>query len=126
MKKCDFDLLDASKELCELSLSCSDKRINDLAKVKLARSYFSLLAKAATCGIAEDISKGDLKFLTKNLRKNYNILIKSGLPLNRKLLVTATSIDYRMLSAPYKIAKLIRGGVFGKTIDKRYSSSVQC
>lgn len=69
LRKKDFDLLDASNELCDLSKQYQDTRINNLAKIKLARSYFSLLAKAATGGIDKDISKNDLRFLTRNLRK---------------------------------------------------------
>ena len=108
LRKKDFDLLVASKELCELSQQYQDRKLNNLAEVKLARSYFSLLAKAATGGIEKDIDKQDIKYLTKNLRKNYKLLMNSPMPLNRKLFVTLASINYKCIELPYSVIRRIK------------------
>lgn len=63
LKKKDFDLLDASHELCTMSEKYEDERILKLAKIKLARSYFSLLAKSIVGGASDDISEDDIKYL---------------------------------------------------------------
>lgn len=107
LKKKDFDLLDASRELCDLSAKYNSQ-IVDLAKTKLARSYFSLLAKAATGGVRPDISKADLHHLTTELRKKYLFLMKSKMPINRKMLVTAMCISYKTVAMPVSILKHIR------------------
>lgn len=99
LRKKDFDLLDASLELCELSSDCEDSEILKLAQIKLARSYFSLLAKAVTRGVSNDIHEEDLHFLLKNLRSNYGIVIKSPMPASRKMLATALCIDYKLPKA---------------------------
>ena len=96
LKLKDFDLLDASRELCQLAEKYDD-RIRKLADIKLARSYFSLLAKAAVCGINKDIRREDLRYLTYMLRNNIVMLLKSPMPINRKILVVIVAIDYRIL-----------------------------
>lgn len=98
----DFDLLEICLEICELS-NKYDFRIQELSNIKLARSYFSLLAKAATGGMDNDINREDLIFLEKNLRSNYNILMSSPISINRKILITITCVDYRIISLLYKI-----------------------
>lgn len=103
LKKKDFDLLDASRELCELSSECINPEINRLAEIKLARSYFSLLAKAATGGASDDLTKKDKNFLIKNLRKNYRLLMRSPMQGNRKVLVTAFCISYNLTQFPLAI-----------------------
>lgn len=108
LRKKDFDLLVASKELCELSQQYQDRKLHNLAEVKLARSYFSLLAKAATGGIEKDIEKQDLKYLTKNLRKNYKLLMNSPMPMNRKLFITLASINYKLIQYPYEFFRFIK------------------
>ena len=107
LRKKDLDLLNACEELIKLSEKCDDTRIKELAEVKMARSYFSLLARAATKGVADDVSASDLRFLTKSLRKNYKKLMKSSMPINRKLFATAASIDYRMIAIPYGALKAV-------------------
>mgnify|MGYP004517414661 CR=1 FL=1 len=107
LSKKDFDLLDASKELCDLSKQYQDDRINNLARVKLARSYFSLLAKAATGGIDKDVNENDIRLLTKNLRNNYLLLMKSPISLNRKACISLVSINYKCIQIPYMILKKI-------------------
>jgi hypothetical protein len=108
LNKKDFDLIFASKELCALAQHYPDRNLINLANVKLARSYFSLLAKAATGGVENEINKEDIKYLTKNLRKNYKLLIRSPMPLNRKLFVTLASINYNCIGLPYSFLRKIK------------------
>lgn len=105
LRKKDFDLIDASKELCFLSQPMANRRIKELAEVKLARSYFSLLARAATKGVSDDIKQEDINYLQSNLRKRYGLLMKSPIPFNRKLLISIISIDYRCLALPYLVLR---------------------
>ncbi|MCI8666540.1 MAG: glycosyltransferase family 2 protein [Dorea sp.] len=110
LRKRDFDLLDASEELCKLSIGCRDKRIHQLAEIKLARSYFSLLAKAAVGGFAADIEnpKKCARELTVNLRRNYRKLMSAPIPVNRKVLITFMAFDYRCIGIPAKIFKRLK------------------
>lgn len=109
LKKIDFDLIYASEELCRLSKDLVNKEIYELAQIKLARSYFSLLAKAATGGFADDINKKKcIKDLTYNLRKNYKLLMKAPISKNRKMMITLVSINYNLLAVPVSVYKKIR------------------
>lgn len=106
----DLDLLKVSSELCDLSKNCNDIRILEFAEVKLARSYFSLLAKAAIGGIGTDVDNPQktIKELNKKLRKNYSLLMKAPIPINRKMLITVMTIHYNCLALPYRFYKKIR------------------
>lgn len=110
LKKRDLDLLYACDELIALTMDEDYKDIKYLAEVKQARSYFSLLAKIAYYGIEEDeFNKRDLvKYLTNRLRQNYFFLMRSPIPLNRKLMATALSININCLAIPLSIYKHIR------------------
>ena len=109
LKAKDFDLLEACKELCEVTKNEDDRNIYYLARVKKARSYFSLLAKIAFYGMDDEFLDRNetIKFLTKNLRENYLLLMKSPMPINRKLMVTAVCIHISLLEKPLKIFKRI-------------------
>lgn len=110
LRKKDFDLLDASKELCELSECYKDKRIYQLAEIKLARSYFSLLAKGTLGGFEVDIErpKQCARELTANLRKNYCKLMLAPIPKNRKVLITFMIFDYRLVGILARIFNWIK------------------
>ncbi|WP_027108693.1 glycosyltransferase family 2 protein [Lacticigenium naphthae] len=107
LKKRDFDLLEVSKELVEVTQKSENERLIYLAKVKKARTYFSLLAKIAYYGVSdENISrKKTIKELTANIRENYLLLIKSPMSFNRKLMVTVLAVNYNILAIPLKIYK---------------------
>lgn len=111
LKQRDFDLLYVSRELVDLSKNEEDKDIRYLAEVKLARSYFSLLARIAFYGIEDkeiDCQK-TIKGLTRKLRQNIFLLMGSPIPLNRKLMILAVSINIKLLSLPLSIYKWITG-----------------
>ena len=103
LTKQNFDLIHSSKELVELSQKYEDENIKSLAKIKLARSYFSLIAKAAIGGVDGDIDKNDMRYLVKELRRNYFLLMKSPIPLNRKIMISVACINYRIISFFYEI-----------------------
>lgn len=107
LRKKDFDLIKACEDLKRLSKNESDKNIKLLIDVKYARSYFSLLAKIAFYGIKDDDldEKKVIKYLTNKLRDNYFLLMKSPMPLNRKIMTTVVCIDIRLLSIPLRIYK---------------------
>lgn len=106
----DFDLLDACEELKLLTQDEEYKDIKYLSEIKYARSYFSLLAKIAFYGVEDkDLDKEQvIKKLTKELRRRYLLLIKSPIPFNRKMMVTALAVNFRCLSFPLDMYKKIR------------------
>lgn len=87
--------------LVEQLVSNQSLRIKDLAKQKTARSYFSLLMKIAVFGFDESIDKDKqsniVKDYTRQVRRNLGLLLKSSMPINRKLLVLLICLDYRLL-----------------------------
>lgn len=112
-KEKDFDLLDACKELELLTNNESYQDIKKLVRIKYARSYFSLLAKIAFYGVEDKNvdEKKVVKKLTGKLRKNYLILMTSNMPVNRKIMVSALSINIEFLRVPLSIYKNISEGV---------------
>lgn len=110
LKKRDFDLLDACEELQILSQNETYPDIKYLAKVKYARSYFSLLAKIAFYGIedTELNQKEVIRKLTKKLRQNYILLMGSPMPLNRKIMTTAMCLHINFIRLPLFIYKRIK------------------
>lgn len=95
--KKDFDIYKVGDELYELALKTNNKKIIKYAKIKQARSDFSLLAKIAYYGIDDELNKKKIiKDLTKSLRKNYKILIMSNIKLSRKVLVNLFCINYNI------------------------------
>lgn len=104
----DFDLLDICNDLCNLSKKYDDNRIQYLSEVKMARSYFSLLAKASVEGKGKDIDENDLNYLIKQLRHNYFLLMNSPIPLNRKIIISVMCINYKIVSYIYSFVSLMK------------------
>jgi glycosyltransferase involved in cell wall biosynthesis len=109
LKKRDFDLLDACKELQALIANEEYPDVKYLGKVKYARSYFSLLAKLAFYGMEDKElnAKEITRTLTRKMREHYLMLMGSPMPINRKLMVTALCINLRCLSLPLGIYRRI-------------------
>lgn len=107
LKKRDFDLLDACNELLFLTQDDQNMKLQYLAKIKLARSYFSLLAKIAFFGIEDHELDGKslIQELTIKVRKNLFLLLRSPMPFNRKLMAIALSINYNFLAVPLNVYK---------------------
>lgn len=110
LTKKDFDLIDAAKELVYLTNNETNSDIKYLARVKLARSYFSLLAKIAFYGIddKELDYKKVIRSLTRKLRQNYFLLMGSPVPINRKLMITAMCVNINLIKYPLSLYKKIR------------------
>lgn len=112
LKLADLGLLDVCAHIYEKEKNNTYKNINQLTKIKMARSYFSLLARLATAGyIKSDFPeiKSVSKSLTSGLRRNFMILMKSSIPFNRKIMIVIFCIDYRIIGYAYSILKKIRG-----------------
>lgn len=110
LRKKELDLLWACDKLIELSSSESFGKIKEYVKIKVARSDFSLLAKAALYGVdtTQINKKKTIATLTSRLRKNWKMLMKSSIPLNRKIMITAFCCNYNLVSFPIKIYRQIR------------------
>jgi Glycosyltransferases involved in cell wall biogenesis len=112
LNKSNLDLLDICENIYRKEKKNSYKNIKRLTKVKLARSYFSLLARIAKAGYVEsdfdDIKKLTQK-LTKGLRKNFVILMRSAIPVNRKWLICIFCVDYRLVAYPLQMIKCLKG-----------------
>lgn len=95
-KKRDLDLLKVSDELVELSKQSQNSRIIELAKMKQARSDFSILARIAVAGIDNSIDNSQelIKQLRIKLRKNLLLISRSPMPVSRKILSVAFSFNY--------------------------------
>ena len=97
MKKKDLALLTVSHDLVRLAKESGDARIIELAKMKEARSDFSLLARAAKDGIDTlSIENADelVGKLRKRLKGNINLLMKSPMSSSRKALAVAFVTNY--------------------------------
>lgn len=97
MKKKDLALLAVSRDLVKLSEETKDAKIIELAKMKEARSYFSLLARAAKDGIDESsIEKPDelIAKLRRALKKSLNLLLRSPMSSTRKAVAVAFVVNY--------------------------------
>ena len=110
LKQRDFDLLDACNELSLLTLKEKNKKINYYAEVKKARCYFSLLAKIAYYGIAEETidEKKVTKELLGQLRKKYFLLMKSPININRKIIITSFCINYNFTKKIINLGRKIK------------------
>lgn len=102
----DSALLLESEKMLEKSKALGDSTLVELAKIKKARSYFSLLSKIMIYGYgADNLRKQDevVAEYKKELRKNIKILMFSNISFNRKILIILTAISPRFL----KIIKFI-------------------
>ena len=110
LRKRDFDLLKACDILKDLGTQLNNAEIHHLIEIKRARSYFSLLAKVAFYGVEDEMidKKETIQHLTKNLRSNYSLLMKSPMPVNRKAMITALAINYNLLAVPLGMYKKLK------------------
>ena len=108
LRRKDFDLLYICEKVIELT--GDDTELRHYADIKLARSYFSLLAKIAYYGIRDkDIDlKDTVRDLTRQLRNNFGLLMRSPVPLNRKLMIVLFCVDYRLAAWPIRLVKSIK------------------
>ena len=92
-------MLTVSRDLVRLAEESGDEKIIELAKMKEARSDFSLLARAAKDGVDEtSINNSDdlIGNLRKRLRKNLSLLMRSPMSSTRKALAVAFVTNYNL------------------------------
>lgn len=105
-----MDVISAGDELVQLALTTNNEKIIYLAKLRVERNDFSLLARVALAGVSDDITDGDklVKNFIARLRKNYFMLIKSPMPMNRKILMTLFCVNFNCTHALIQIAKKLK------------------
>jgi glycosyltransferase involved in cell wall biosynthesis len=107
----DLDLLYASERLDKLTKETTNEALRKLALTKKYRSPFTLLVKMALFGCDSELDEQQMKRQFQGaVRENYHFLMASGMPLNRKLLLTASCISYPLV----KLAGLVY-----RTLHKR-------
>lgn len=106
----NFQLYESAEVLYQLCESCSNSRTRFLGEVKKARTPFSLLSKAAFYGVSKDIDRDMLKKLVNEHRSNLPILLKSPMPLSRKIVAIALSINLKFTQKLISFYKKISGG----------------
>lgn len=105
----DMDLFKVGDKLVELAAKEDNEQILKLAILKNKRSYFSALSKIAVYGFGDTFSdeKQLIQKFTEELRKNYWLLIKSEMPINRKIIMTLLCINLNCVKVPIKVLKFI-------------------
>lgn len=98
LQRKDFDLYDAALELCELVENERYSAIRRLVLEKMARTPFSLLSKVAYYGITDKSlnEAGVVKMLQQEVRHALPILVRSPMPLNRKVLAVLYSLNFEL------------------------------
>ena len=112
LRKCDFDLLYAGERLDELTATNTDATVRRLAMTKKHRGPFTLLVKMALFGCSNELDKQTVKReLQAATRSNYGLLMASGMPINRKVMLTAACYCYPLLAAAglaYRAVRRVR------------------
>lgn len=110
LKKRDFDLYDAARELLSLTAQEKYKKIDELGRVKYARTSLSLLCKISYYGWDDDSidRKKTVKDLQKQLRSDFWLLLRSPMPFSRKALTILYSISFRMTNTLIRLIKSLR------------------
>lgn len=106
----NFELYESAEVLYNLTLTQVSPRTRYLGRVKLARTAFSLLSKAAFYGISEEIGKTDIRELVDEHRKNVPILLRAPLPVSRKMAAIFLAINFKMTCALVKVYHKFRHG----------------
>ncbi|WP_410477473.1 glycosyltransferase family 2 protein [Paenibacillus sp. B2(2019)] len=106
----DLEILIVGDQMVELALTVGDQEIIKLAKMKQARSYFSLLSKISLYGFTDKRSFKDKTVieLTQKLRSEYIFLLKSPMPLNRKFVMSLLCIHINLVKIPIQLYSKIK------------------
>ena len=107
LKTKDFDLYEVGNIIADLTSKENYGDIAFLGKVKQARTPLSLLCKIAYFGIADtSIDRKEIvRKLTNEHRQSLNILIKSPIPLSRKILAVLFGINFKLAEICIKLVK---------------------
>lgn len=104
LKLKDLDLIKVTDMLVELADNSDNEKIQELAKMKRARSDFSLLMKAVLNG-TEGVSIGQLDTMQKMLKRNLLLILKSSMPVSRKAICIFLATNWRMIKKVSNIEK---------------------
>ena len=112
LEKKDLALLKISRELVNLANESNDKRIVELAKMKEARAYFSLLARISRYGMDAAIENPNnlVKKLKKRLRKSLVLLMKYPMSITRKICAVAFCVDFSLTKTIIAVFPKFRKG----------------
>lgn len=106
LRKKDLVLLVVCDNLVQLAMSSENKEIIDLAKMKRARSDFSLLMRAAING-TDEVSENELALMQKNLRKNLRLLLMSPMSIARKAVCVSYAVSRKCTDTVIRIGKSV-------------------
>ncbi len=110
LRRRDFDLLYAGERLDDLTAKDTDEAVRKLALTKKYRASFTLLIKMALFGCSEELDKKATKReLQEATKKHYRFLLASGMPTNRKLLLTVACYCYPLLAVMGLAYRAVRG-----------------
>lgn len=105
LKKNDLKLLNNCKIVIEEATKIGNKRLIELAEIKLSQSYYSLLIKGRLYGVENDMKKSDIKKLQDSFSESYLKLLSSEVPFIKKIIMTMLLIT-NILKIPFKIYNL--------------------
>lgn len=104
-RKKDLELLDVWDNIIELSKIYTPEHKLD-AEFNRKRADFGLLCKMFKYGCRDDGDYSSIRQkLLKSVRKNFVILLKGRLPMNRKILLVLMTINYRLVAYPLWIRR---------------------
>ncbi len=102
-KSGDFDLIKASRDIYQMTIGTE---IEKLGMVVYARAYFSILTKYVVYGVDKNINEYEfIKEIYERYCNFYKILIKSQIPLNRKIIMPLLKISPRTLRRFFSLIK---------------------
>lgn len=109
----DYDLVLASDILFDLCKKIGDDKLLYYAKIKKARTPFSLLFRIAYMGFADECyTKVEQKIIIKNftsqLRASMGLLMRSPIKISRKAMAILLSINFHCVNIPLKAYHKIR------------------
>ena len=107
VKQRDFQLFDVDEVLVGLTKDETYGTIKYLGEVKKARTPMSLLCRIAIYGFSDTSinAKQTIERLIKLNRENLRIILKSPMPISRKLVATSFAINYKLTAALISIFK---------------------
>lgn len=107
-RKKDLELLEVWDNIVKLSKKYTPEHETH-AKFNRKRADFGLLCKMFKYGCRDDGDYSSIrKELLKSVRKNFAILFKGSLPVNRKILLVLMVINYRLVAYPLWIRRKIQ------------------
>lgn len=106
----DYDLVLVSDILCDLCEKTGDSKLVYYAKVKQARTPFSLLLRIAYMGFADGFfsveeKKRIIRNFSSQLRSNLYFLIKAPIKISRKLMAVLLALNYNLVHVLLNVYK---------------------